>query len=209
MIVFLRSKGLSVYDKLANALDAMADDDVGVTEIPVIHVVGLVMSISVRAHTFLADITQSEMDFATSLTLGERIVEVPGRFNNQETHTKPEPIVLPDLRMPVDYVTAACKHECAIMKQARHVRQAYQVWTDNLTTQRALMLSRAGQCGIDTTKRSLTEVEVVAKMDRPAKLDHQDISESTLYSASTLHLHGLPNDYAFLQLVDPPENCPI
>jgi hypothetical protein len=51
------------------------------------------MAISARAHTFLAEITQSEMDFSTSLTLGERLVEVPGRFANLETHTKPEPIL--------------------------------------------------------------------------------------------------------------------
>ncbi len=122
----------------------MADDDVGVTEIPVIPTVGSFMAISVRAHTFLADIAQSEIDFATSLTLCERIVEVPRNFNNPETHTKPKPIVPPDLRMPVDYVTTACKHESAIMKQARHVRQAYQVWTDSSTTQRARIPSRAG-----------------------------------------------------------------
>jgi hypothetical protein len=143
LIVFLISKGLGVYDKLADALDAMADDDVGATEIPVIPTTGSVMAIIVRAHTFLADITQSEMDFATSLTQGERIVEVPERFNNLETHTKPEPIVLSDLRMPTDYVIATCKYECAIMKQARHVRLAYQVWIDSSITQRALMLSRS------------------------------------------------------------------
>jgi hypothetical protein len=28
LVVFLRSKSLSVYDKLSDALDAMADDDV-------------------------------------------------------------------------------------------------------------------------------------------------------------------------------------
>jgi hypothetical protein len=207
LIVFLRTKSLSVYDKLVDALDAMADDDTDVTNPPVIPTIASIMAVSARAHTFLADITQSEMDFATSLTLGERLVEVPGRFVNLETHTKPEPIVLPDLRVPADYVTAPCKHECAIMKQARHVRQAYQVWTDNIVTQRALMLSRSRQCGLDTASASLAEVEAVATMDRPEKYTHLDIGESIL--ASTLHIHGLPFDYASLQLVDPPYACPI
>jgi len=149
------------------------------------------------------------MDFSTSLTLGERLVEVPGRFVNLESHTKPEPIVLPDLRVPSDYVTTACKHECAIMKQARHMRQAYHVWTNNTVTPRALILSRSGQCGMCTARASLAEVEAVATMDRPKKYAHLDISKSTLYSASTLHLHGLPYDYAPVQLVDPPDSCPV
>ena len=152
LIVFLRSKSLSVYDKLADALDAMVDDDTDDTDSPVIPAIASIMAVSARAHTFLADITKSEMDFATSLTLGERLVEVPGRFVNLETHTKPEPIVLTDLRVPSDYVTTPCKHECAIMKQARHVRHAYQVWTDSTMTQRALMVSRSGQCGMDKAR---------------------------------------------------------
>jgi hypothetical protein len=186
-------------------MDAMADDDTDDIVSPVIPTVASIMADNARAHTFPADITQSEMDFATALTLGERLDEVPGRFVNLETHTKPEPIVLPNLRVPSDYVTAACKHECAIMKQARHVRKTYQVWTDITVSQRALMLSRSEQCGLDTAKASLAEVEAVATMDRPEKYAHLDINESSLYSASTLHLHGLPYDYASLQLVDPPD----
>jgi hypothetical protein len=99
-----------------------SNDDTDNTDSPVIPAVASIMAVRARAHTFLADITQSEMDFATALTLGGRLVEVPGRFDNLETHTRPEPIVLPDLRVPSDYVTTSCKHECAIMKQARRVR---------------------------------------------------------------------------------------
>jgi hypothetical protein len=121
LIVFLRSKSLSVYDKLTDALNAMAYDGVDDTEMPVIRAVASIMAVSARAHTFLADITQNEMDFTTFVTLGERLVEVPGRFVNLDIHTKPEPIVLPNLRLPVDYITTSCKHECGIMKQSRHV----------------------------------------------------------------------------------------
>jgi hypothetical protein len=59
-----------VYDKLANVLDAMANDDVEDTRVSVITTIASLMAVSARAHTFLADITQGEMDFATSLTLG-------------------------------------------------------------------------------------------------------------------------------------------
>ena len=75
--------------------------------------------------------------------------------------------------------------------------------------QRALMLSRAGQCGIDTTKATLAEVHAVATMDRPEKYSHLDLSESLLYSASTLHLHGLLFDYDALRCVEPPDSCPV
>ena len=70
---------------------------------PVIPTSASLMAVSARAHTFLTDIAQSEMDFATNLTLSERLVEVPGRFSALETHTKPEPIVLPNLRLLTDY----------------------------------------------------------------------------------------------------------
>ncbi len=126
-----------------------------------------------------------------------------------ETTEKPEQMVLPDLIAPADFATAACKHECAILKQSRHIRQAYAVWTARTVTQKALMLSRSGQCGLDTAKAALPEIKAMATMDRPEKFTHLDLSEALLYSASTLHLHGLPFDYDALRLVVPPDICPI
>jgi len=83
------------------------------------------------------------------------------------------------------------------------------VWTDGTVTQRALMLSRSGQCGLVTAKASLPEIQTVAKMDRPERYAHMDLSESTMYAAKTLHLHGLPFDYDALRDVVPPDMCPI
>jgi hypothetical protein len=114
---------------LVDTLEAMADDAVVDTWMPIIPAVASLMEVSTRAHTFLADITQSEIDFVTYVTLGYILVEVPGRYSPLETHTKPEPIVLPYLRLPTDYISAPCKHECAIMKQSRHVRHTHEVWT--------------------------------------------------------------------------------
>jgi len=209
LIAFFRSKNQDVFDKLADALDTMAEENTDSTSTTTIPAVAALLTVSTRAHAFLADISQAEMDFATTTVLGERRVEIPGRSTPLEAAEKPEPMVLSDLRTPADYATASCKHECAIMKQSRHVKQAHAVWTEGTMIQRALMLSRAGQCGIDTANVSLAVVQAVATMDRPEKFSHLDLSESLLYSASTLHLHGLPFDYDALRSVKPPDACPV
>jgi hypothetical protein len=74
--------------------------------------------------------------------------------------------------------------------------------------QRALKLSRAGQCGLDTTKANTSEVPAVAMMDRPANYEHMDLCKGTLYNASTLNLQGLPYDYASFLPEDLPTCCP-
>ena len=94
------------------------------------------------------------------------------------------------------------------MKQSRHVRRAHEVWKDGSVVQRALMLSRAGQCGMDTTKVGLQEVQAVATIDRPASYEHMDMGKASLYNVVTLNLHGLPYDYASLRSCDPPRRCP-
>ena len=75
--------------------------------------------------------------------------------------------------------------------------------------QKALMISRAGQCGLDTAKTTDSDVQTVASMDRPANYSHMDLGESILYSAATLQLHGLPYDYDQYASLDPPTVCPV
>ena len=70
------------------------------------------------------------------------------------------------------------------------------------------MLSWVGQCGIDTAKVGLREVQAVATMDRPANYEHVDLSEASPYNAATLNLHGLPYDYASLRSCDLSLRCP-
>ncbi len=70
------------------------------------------------------------------------------------------------------------------------------------------MLSRAGQCGLDTTKVGLQEVQGVATMDRPANYEHVDLREAFLYNAATLNLHGLPYDHSSLRSSDRPLRFP-
>ena len=67
-------------------------------------------------------------------------VEIPGKYNPLEAPSRPELIVLPDLRTICDYATAPCKHECAVLKKTRHARPAHEVWRDGIVMQRALML---------------------------------------------------------------------
>ncbi len=50
LIVFLRSKGLGVYDKLADAMDAMADDDTDDTNSPVIPAVASITLVTRFLH---------------------------------------------------------------------------------------------------------------------------------------------------------------
>ena len=208
LISFLRSKGLPIYEKLANDLDVIANEDEDPSRY-VISALSSLLAVNARGQCYLSDITQTKLDFVASLALGERIVEIPGRFITLETSAKPDPVKLPELRMSADYATTACKHECAVLKQTRHVRQAHAMCTESSMAQRALMLSRAGQCGLDHTNVSLDVVETMATMDRPERYAHLDISESMLYSASTLHLYGLPFDYDALRSVDHQDACPV
>ena len=128
---FCRSKGLSAYSKIADALDSMADThptSMDEVHAPPLHpTIDTMMRVSMRAHAFLGTIPKEEVDFSTSLIMGERTEEIPGRFSPLEVPTRPDVIVHPDLRTPTDYATAPCKHECAILKQSRHMRQAHAI----------------------------------------------------------------------------------
>ncbi len=61
------------------------------------------LAVSTRAHAFFDTIPQAEINFTTSLVMGERTVEIPGQYSPLEQPSRPDPIVLPDLRTPADY----------------------------------------------------------------------------------------------------------
>ncbi len=44
-------------------------------------------------------------------------------------------------------------------------------------------------------------------MEGPPNYGHLDLSEATLYTASTLNMYGLPYDYDSLTVIDPPSCC--
>ena len=116
---------------MANAEDDPVDPSIA----PSIPAFAALVTVSTRAHAFLSEIPKEEIEFATSLFMGERNVEIPGRYNPLEAPSKPELIVLPDLRTINDYATAPCKHECAVLKQSRHLRHAHGVWRDGTIMQ--------------------------------------------------------------------------
>jgi hypothetical protein len=110
---------------------------------PPILAVATVMRVSTRAHTFLPDIPKKKIEFATSLVMGERTVEIPGRCIPLEAASRHEPIVLSHLRTIYDYTTAPCKHECAVLKQSRPVRLTDEVWRDGTVMRRDVISSGA------------------------------------------------------------------
>ena len=84
LITFFRSKDLPVYSKLAEALEMMADTPSCSSDVVVIPAVETLLAVSARAHAFLENIPQSEIDFTTSLVMGERTVAIPCRYDPLE-----------------------------------------------------------------------------------------------------------------------------
>ena len=122
------------------------------------------------------------------------MVEVPGLWS-REGDSPPDPISLPEPRPLSDYPLAPCKHECNLIKQASHVRQALEVFeTMNPVTQ-ALMRASTCQCGMDCAHCSTVTVSDVARMVCLGSMAHAEMSEGILYTSSTLRRFGLPYDY--------------
>ncbi len=135
------------------------------------------------------------------------MVEVPSLWS-REGENPPEPISLPELRPLLDYPLAPCKHECSLIKQARHVRHALEVFEAMDPVKKALMRASACQCGSDTAHCSTTTVRDVARMDCPGSMAHAEMSEGVLHISSMLHHFGPPYDYAKLEDFVLPESCP-
>jgi hypothetical protein len=71
---------MSAYTKIADALDSMADSPLLPNEpqVPVMHpTIVTMISVSMRARTFLDTIPKVEIEFTTSLIMAERTVEIP------------------------------------------------------------------------------------------------------------------------------------
>ena len=117
-------------------------------------------------------------------------------------------ISFPEPRPLIDYPLAPCKHECSLIKQARHVRQVLNIFEAMDPLQEPLMRASAGQCGMDSAHCSISTVHEVALMDCPGSMAHAEISEGVLLCASMLHRFGLPYDYAKLVDFTLPESCP-
>ncbi len=64
LIHFVLTKCIDVYDKLADAFEAMAEEEPG-TIVPLISAMATLSKVSTRARAFLADVNQTEMEFTT------------------------------------------------------------------------------------------------------------------------------------------------
>jgi hypothetical protein len=117
-------------------------------------------------------------------------------------------VTLPEPRQLSDFITAPCRHECNIIKQARHAKKAQRVLSTLNPVQQALLRATAGQCGMDSASCTTATAREVAIMDRPGFGNNKEHSgEASLFCAATLHRFGLPVDYSRLQGITLPESC--
>jgi hypothetical protein len=70
------------------------------------------------------NLSEVEIKRTTELVRGSRAVEVPRAYDPEKPDYVLEPVTLPEPRMLNNYTTAPCKHECGIIKQLRHAKQA-------------------------------------------------------------------------------------
>jgi hypothetical protein len=204
LIAFCRKTEVQVYISIAEALEELDSPDCeGLC--PTLRGVHAAME---RTEHLREPLTAEEAAGATDLVKGTRIVEVPGRFDQDKPDPAPEPITLPEPRLVSDFVTATCRHECSILKQVRHAKKAHRVLSALNPVKQALLRATAGQCGMDTARCSMVTVREVASMDRPGKGNEEaDAREASLFCAATLHRFGLPVDYARLKDETLPETC--
>ena len=144
---------------------------------------------------------------ASQLVKGHAVVEVLG-FWSRKGDNPLDSISLPELRPLSDYPLAPCKHECSLIKQARHVRQALEVFEATNPVKQAMMWASTCHCGIDSAHCSASTVRDVARMDCHGSMAHAEMSEVVLYTSTMHHRFGLPYDYAKLEDFILPESCP-
>ncbi len=135
------------------------------------------------------------------------MVGVSGRWN-KTCDPASDLIVLPESRTLQDYSNVPCRHECNMLKQAKHAMQAHELSSAIYPIKQSRMRANAGQFGLNSAHCSLAIVEVVARIECPASLSHGELSEGVLFCASALHRFGLPFDYAALDNCILLEACP-
>ena len=122
LISFCMNTELEVYIKIAEALERTDDPDpdavMGCATIEG------VKGAYARTSELREPLSEAEIQTAKELVRGSRVVEVPRAYNPEVPDPVLEPLTLPEPRMLNDYNSAPCKHECIIIKQLRHAKQA-------------------------------------------------------------------------------------
>ena len=98
-------------------------------------------------------------------------MEAPGSFYPERLDPIPEPVTLPEPKTLGDLVSAPCKHECSILKQICHAKQAHGLLSTLNSTKQALLKATAGQCSLDSAHSHSARVQEVANLDRPGGED--------------------------------------
>ena len=125
LISFCRNTELDVYIKIAEALEITDDPDPG-AGMGCATIEG-VKGAYARTAELMDPLSEAEIQTATELVKGSKVVEVPGAYNPEIPDRVLETITLPEPRLLSDYKSAPCKHECNIIKQLRHAKQAHRL----------------------------------------------------------------------------------
>ena len=95
-----------------------------------------------------------------------------------------------------------------MIKEARHVRQALEIFEAMNPLKQTLMRASSGKSRTDFAQCSTIIVRDVARMDCPGSMAHAEINERVLFCASMLRRFGLPFNYTYLEDFTLPESCP-
>jgi len=90
-------------------------------------------------------------------------------------------IFVPEPRPLSDYSLAPCKHECNVIKHARHVRHALEVYEAMDPLHQTLMRAFAGLRGTDFAHCSSITIRDVARMDCLGSMVHAEINEESYF----------------------------
>jgi hypothetical protein len=116
LISFCRKTELLAYVGIAEAMEGMGDNvEVLEEAVPLspenpCEPLDAIKTVSERATASISPPTEEELTMTTQLIRGHSIVEVPGKWNNIDD-SAPAPIVLPETRTLMDFVTAPCKQK--------------------------------------------------------------------------------------------------
>jgi hypothetical protein len=209
LITFCRNTEPPVYIRIAEALERIKDPDPGAdTGCPTTDGVNVVYE---RMAGMREPLFEEESKTATELVRGGRSVQVPDTYDSEKPDSVPEPITLPEPRLLSDYTTAPYKHECGIIKQIRHAKQAHQRISTLKPIKQTLLRATAWQFGLNTAHCHSSTIKDVVKLDRLEGMGGGSRDggsrEAAQLCAATLHRYGLPMDYARMKTETLPETC--
>ena len=167
LISFCTSTELPAYIRISKALQGTEN---GVVDTGCATVKG-VKEASERTGWMREPLSEEESSTATELVKGSRVVEAPGAYDPDKQNLVLEPVTLLEPRLLGDYIIAPCKHECGIIKQIRHAKQAHRLLSTLNPTKQSLLRATAGLCGMDSAHGHSSTIREVVSLDRPGGLD--------------------------------------